>query len=136
MRVPQHMEGISDLLEKFNKTFKKIVPKEINPHRIVPRELSPTRMINKYVDDKKKAGVAKVQKVADASAAQNEAADELLARQLETLRAALPTAPATLLPSSPASSVPVAARSAGPDYLPWVVGGGAVLAALLLLRSR
>jgi hypothetical protein len=106
-------------------------------HKIFPRELSPTRLAEKYGSDAKKKGAKKLAAVGTVSEAKNAAADELLARQLETIRAAVPQS--TLLPftTSAPKTPPALVVAPATDYVPWIIGGGfALAAAIILFRGK
>lgn len=116
------MAGLKETLAKVRKAV----------HKIFPRELSPTRLAEKYGADAKKKGAAKVQAVADESAAHNAASEELLRRQLAQINAAMPgtVSPDAFEPLA-SQSVVTAVRT-GTNYAPWIIGGTLAGAALLL----
>lgn len=118
----REMAGLKETLAKVRKAV----------HKIFPRELSPTRLAEKYGADAKKKGAARVQAVADESAARQAAGDEVLRRQLAQINAAMP---GTVSPDAfeplPSQSVATAVRK-GTNYGPWIIGGTLAGAALLL----
>jgi hypothetical protein len=122
---PNGVEGFSETLKKVRDAV----------HKIFPRELSPTRLAEKYGSDLKKKGAAKIAAATATSEAHASANDDALAAQLATIRAALPPPVSSFsVTSDPAPNEP--APHPAPNYKPWLIGGGILAVAAIVLGAR
>lgn len=121
-RRSQHVDGFSESLAKVRKAV----------HKIFPRELSPTRLAEKYGADQKKKAAKKLASVSIESNARNAAADQVLERQLATIRATLPGTIGPLPLAMSAPKTPPSVRASSPNYVPALIGAAALAGAALL----